>query len=291
MGLNAPRPTVEIVYVAFGRRFIREAAISAASAKRQMPKIWISLVTDQNISSPLFNKIRIVKSCPAGEDPVRFAKFHKATAILDSAAERVLYLDADTYIAADLTEVFSVLDHCDIACAHDTWRMAGVYQKLHPAMKLPEEPCWKTYFNTGVLLIKKTPLVESFVRNWIDSFIADPRLQREQIVFQRLIYDSGTRVHVLPTEMNVRASEPVQISGPVLILHRLCNFSAVPDWPSSSALLCDFLNTWTTNRVFTPHDGRLVILTADFQLEERYLSEHTSTTEKEEYIIPDVTFN
>lgn len=215
---------MEVVYSAFGRRHLQEAVISAASVKRKMPQVKISLTTDRLISSPAFDQVHVVDGCPDSEDPARFAKFHKASAIRNSASELVLYLDADTYVGADLASITSALDHADIALAHDTWRMTGVYRTLHPTMDLRDEPPWRTYLNTGVMLVRKSPAMMDFIEAWMGAFARDQRLQREQIVFQRLIYDSGLRLHV-----RAAASAPMspacefmarQQTMPVILLSR-----------------------------------------------------------------------
>ena len=280
---------IEVVYSAFGQSFVRNAAISATSVKRHTPGLITSLTTGEPVSCSAFDKVKLVEAPADASQQARFAKAQKASAILNSSADRVLYLDADTYVTANLIDWFSVLDDADIALSHDTWRYQEVYRALHPHTHLEDAPHWQTYFNTGVIFVKRSRAVDRFLRRWAEEFAADGRLVRDQLVFQRLIYKSGLRVHALPAEINVRASEPIHISGRVTILHRAPFQDDNWEWRASSAFLSDFLNSYTENRVFTPHDGRLVVMGHGHIFEEN-LANHEARVEKEEYLHPPIDF-
>jgi hypothetical protein len=78
-GKIAPMTALEIVYVAFGRTHIREAAISAWSAKQHMPNIQTSLSTDEMVECTFFDRIELVERGPSGIPLAKQAKLHKLT--------------------------------------------------------------------------------------------------------------------------------------------------------------------------------------------------------------------
>ncbi|TAL82174.1 MAG: hypothetical protein EPN75_02645 [Beijerinckiaceae bacterium] len=277
---------LEVVYSAFGRSFVQNAAISAASVKRHAPELITSLITGEFVSCPAFDNIGLVEPPQDASKQVRFARAQKTNAILNSKADRLLYLDADTYVTANLIDWFPVLDRADIALSYDTRRRAS---EAHRGSHAQGVACWQSYFDTGVMFVKRSKAVDRFLQRWAEAFAADEGMAHDQWAFQQLIHESGLRVYALPPEINVRASEPIHISGHIAILHRAPFRDDKPEWRSSSAFLGDFLNSRTGSRVFTPHDGRLAIERGD-QVFSYRLQDHEARIEKEGYLYPPLDF-
>lgn len=274
---------LEVVYSAFGRSFVRDAAISAASVKRHAPELTTSLITGEFVSCPAFDSVRLVEAPQDASQQARFARAQKANAILNSTADRLLYLDADTYVTANLIDWFPVLECADIALSYDTRRKPEVHRSS------PAQACWQKHFDTGVMFVKRSKAVDRFLQRWAEAFAADEGMTHDQWAFQQLIHESGLRVYALPPEINVRASEPIQISGPIAILHRAPFQNDKLEWRSSSAFLSDFLNACTEGRVFTPHDGRLAVNRCG-QISSYKLKDHGARIEKEGYLYPQLDF-
>jgi hypothetical protein len=276
---------MEVVYSAFGGDYIREAAISAWSVKRHIPGAFTSIVTDTPFECKFFDQIKVMKPVPAGVDASRVAKIHKAVAILASLSETVLYLDTDTYVTADLSDLPSALYQHDLAMALDTWRFEEIFRLLHPEVPLASYPGWHPFFNAGVVVVKRSARTDTFIAQWMHEFTSDARLVRDQVVLRRLLYNSDIRVRVLPPEYNVRCIEPIHISGKMRILH---GRASIDHWPHSLPFLADFLGTETRNRVYTPRDGRLVTLRDDYSFPEKRLEDHVCVVEREEFINPPI---
>jgi Glycosyl transferase family 8 len=279
-------PDLEVVYAAFGESYVRQAAISAWSVKRHMPGARVSIVTDREFECRHFDDIALVAPAPPDASTARFAKGHKVQAVLRSRAECVLYLDADTYVMSDLSDVTQALAGYDLAAAHDTYRFEQEYQRLHPTMRLQSFPPWHPFFNCGVLFVRRSSLVDAFLERWRDEFLSDSRILLDQLVFRRLLYDSDLRVRTLPSEYNVRPGV-VQMSGRVHLLHTR---ASTEEWRWSLPLLGDFLNSATGNRVYTPHDEKLVLQTENYEFLERKLADHVPISEREEFLRPEITF-
>ena len=273
---------MQVVYVAFGELCIREAAISAWSVKRHMPNTRVNLTTDRLIHCDFFDRVTVVNPSHYSRDLSRAAKINKVCAILECDSEYVLYLDADTYVLSDVSDVPLAMEYHDIAAAMDNWRFQEIYELLHPGMELPKYPAWHPYFNAGVLLVKRSRLTDAFLKEWSDRFSEDERLVRDQVVLRKLLSTSKVRVRILPPEFNLRP-EPVQISGKIHIIHSHEN---IEHWKWSLIFLADFLNSETKNRVYTPHDGKMVILNEDYTFHEKFLNGHRLAIEKEEYLTP-----
>ena len=80
--------------------------------------------------------------------------------------EQTLYLDTDTAVNADITDIFSILERFDIALCHAHHRNSEFSTTLWRE-KLPQA---FPQFNSGVILYRKTPVVLKFLEDWRNSF-------------------------------------------------------------------------------------------------------------------------
>ena len=278
-----------IVYVALGRHHIREAAISSWSAKRHMPGVAVSIVTDEPVSCPHFDRV-LPFDGKTSEHHVRVAKLNKVNAILSAPTECVLYADADTYFLGDVSDVWTSAPRFDIAAVHDTWQYAEIYRQINHGMPHDDPPPACPFFNSGILFVNKTEAVRAFLEKWAIDTWQDKRLSRDQLLFREYIYNSNLRVHVLPNIYNARFAEPIHLSGQIKIAH---GYSGVErsNWRESSPFISDFLNSTYHNRIFSPHDGRLISIEYLGGTHKRFLSRHYAIREREEFLYPDLRFD
>src|SRR5207302_5761641 len=90
----------------------------------------------------------------------------KVIYIPQSPYKYTLFIDADTYIYDDFSEIFSLLKHFDLAVAHDTFRIyVEDYEKLKE--NLHRIPISFPMLNSGVILFKKSERMERFFRAWL----------------------------------------------------------------------------------------------------------------------------
>jgi hypothetical protein len=277
---------LEVVYVALGESFLREAAISAWSVKRHMPGVPVTVLTDCEAEGGLFNSVVRLPPSETARDGARRARVAKAQAILGSCARHVLYLDTDTYVMSDISDVAEALARFDLALAHDTWRYAEAYRRSRAGTRMTVLPDWYPYFNAGVIFARRCRKVDAFLERWAKGVTADGDTPSDQTVLRRLLYESDLKVHTLPPEYNARPGA-VHMSGRVHVLHTRMSTS---EWRWSMPLLGDFLNSDTRNRCYTAHDEKLVIVTEAYEFLERRLGDHRPSTEREEFLRPPLRF-
>jgi hypothetical protein len=186
-----------ILYVATGKKYIKAAMHSAKTVKKFCPELPTHLFADyqdyqlnfEQSSSP-FTTIKVV------ENPHRRSK-------LDYLAltpyDRTLYLDTDTALNADISEVFQILDRFDVALCHAHRRNQPVRTRIWRE----DIPIAFPQFNSGVFLYKKSPEVIRFLETWASSF-REAGFPQDQTTLRELIWLSDLRIATLPPEYNVR---------------------------------------------------------------------------------------
>lgn len=178
------------VYVATGDPIYTALAIRSAESLRNIhPDIKVDLYTDKYCANPVFDM------CIVLEDSWLRSKID---ALILSRFSKTLYIDADTFVVGDIESIFKLLERFDICAAHDQARnstLAKVALELGSFESYPQ-------FNAGVLGIKKSSQVDSFLKNWKDTLQAKC-LSKDQPAFRELIWFSDLRVATLPPEYNI----------------------------------------------------------------------------------------
>ncbi len=298
----------QICYVAWGSDHVRLAARSARTAKLHTPNVHVVAHLNEPpcdtdltafdefvVDVPNTNVIGL-KQSEGGKkkgrevDPGLSAFEHwwwrvskKPAALMHSSADYTIYLDADTLVATDLGEIFDLLKSCDIAAVIDGSRSdVGFYRRVSENLELSEVPASEPFLNCGVLGIRHSKKMGRFLQEWHDAIRMEADVPMDQWTFRRLIYASDLKLRVLPPEFNVTIWGPVDLNGPVRILHTY-------DVPGYSAPeLLAFLNSWTGRQVFTPHDGKLLEQMRSSEARCRYFRDYQS--KKVHYDIPKMTF-
>ena len=129
-----------IIYVATGAKYLAEAIRSAASAKTFMPHLPITLFTDSPDLKPpgreMFDQIiPLDNPSHSFEDKIRPLK--------ESPYQQTLFLDTDTLILDDCSEIFAPLRRYDMAVCYEYYRIEFDFEKTLE--------CFPT-LNTGCLL-------------------------------------------------------------------------------------------------------------------------------------------
>jgi len=87
---------------------------SAASLKRMMPDLPITVFSQFPVESPNFERvIRVEGSQDGFYDKTRF--------IQETPYERTLFVDADIYAVEPVPELFTMLDQFDFAATHEEY--------------------------------------------------------------------------------------------------------------------------------------------------------------------------
>jgi len=196
------------VYVATGEAYVAEAMRSAESLRRWHAEARIVLVTDvpPGTSTP-FDDVCL----PSG--PIEHTPIDKVLAC-EVPAERIVFLDTDTFVLDDLSPIFDLLDRFDLAVLQDVNR-GWNYQ-------LPGVPLTFSEFNTGVIGVRKSPEMETFFRDWraeYERLRKAPGFVSDQPSFRSALYRSGLRVAPLPSEFHFLANYPNAALWNVRLIH------------------------------------------------------------------------
>lgn len=178
-----------VIYVATGEAYLQEAAVSLAQLRRSNPALPAAIVTDAAHPPGDWD---VVLPLP---DPTRslFDKLHMRRAPWD----QVIFLDTDTHVAADLGDLFALLDAGFDLAAHQLFEGHDY--------RLPDVPDAFPEFNTGVIAFRNTPAVQTFFTQWREIYLARPApYPTDQYSFRLAVFHSGLRHTVLTPEYNFR---------------------------------------------------------------------------------------
>lgn len=204
------------LYIVVGDRplYLDAVGRSAASLKRAMPNLPIALVAEKTIDGPFDQFIPIAETDPAKIAPGIAPCRSKIIGMKQTPFEQTLYIDADTVVLADLGEVFELLDSFDLALAHAQGRVSFPFEDVPGSF--PE-------FNCGIIAYRRTPLVESFLDDWLleyDELLPSRPKTQDQPSFRRVAYrTSELRIATLPSEFNRKFDTAGYVKGPIRILH------------------------------------------------------------------------
>lgn len=201
-----------ILYLAAGdRTFLGETMVSARSARRAMPAVHITLVSDVASVGGSTSPFDHVSLCPTPQNRLEFFRFRIDT-LCDSPYDLTLHLDGDTYVVRDVRDLFGLLGRFDIAIAHDTHRLS---------LKIDEVPDGFPEFNAGVIVYRTRALCTIRDR-WVELY---DRLSEsetgayDQASLRQALWESDLRIATLPPEFNCRFMHGGSYNMPVAILH------------------------------------------------------------------------
>lgn len=215
------------LYIATGQRYIEEGLKSVASLKTSMPSVHVTLFCDQRVSSPDLDDVILIEASAREETPKTSSQnvnrskggmFNKVYHMSRSPYERTLYLDTDTYVVSDISDIFQLLDRFDMAVAHAPHRSprTAVQRK-----KFDRIPSSFVVMNTGVVAFKRSARTEAFFSNWLKSYQEDVDAleYNDQTSFREALYHSDLRIATLTPEYNYRFRKRLCINGTLKILH------------------------------------------------------------------------
>jgi hypothetical protein len=146
--------------------------------------------------------------------------------------ERSLFLDNDVVAARPIDDVWGYLDQYDLAVAHDNVPRLedALVSGLQDGLLSPAEAAatqaacgnHMPYFNTGVLLWRKSPAVDQFFAAWHQEW--QRFQQRDQFAFCRALAETGLPIAILPPIYNMPVFENTAPSD--LAAARLLHFWA-----------------------------------------------------------------
>jgi len=186
--------------------FIKSAIESARSALNMCPNLGRHIYTDKNgleqiaklSDSPFSSTGEIIN--PHYRSKVDY--------ISQTPYERTLYLDSDTRIVADISEMFDLLNRFDIALAHGHKR--AKHKKDNSGKLIEKIPESFPQYNSGVILYKNSDEVRNFLKEWADNF-HKAGFYKDQIALRYLLYMTKLRLATLPPEYNIRFKKYLKV--------------------------------------------------------------------------------
>lgn len=196
-----------VLYVVVDEKYFEEACCSASSLRRVMPGLPVTLFTGLDRTSECFDDIILLDSPGVGVDD-------KIVCMSNSPYDYTLFLDADTYVCAEIPEFFTVLENFDITIAHSLDRVNYTINDI------PDSFCG---LNSGVIAYRRNRRVSDFFRDWLrlyEQLAQDPGLKlRNEPSLHPALYHSKLRLAILPMKYNCRIHKMGHLQGEAKILH------------------------------------------------------------------------
>ncbi len=195
-----PMPSQGILYIATGEEHIRTAMRSALSVRKHSPNLGIHLFADWPDHDFNFDK-----------DPAPFTSVGRVGAphrrskvdyLPQTPFDQTLYLDNDSALNADVHEMFQLLERYDLALGHIDPRSEEESIAIWKITLPPSFP----FYNSGVILYRKTPDVITFLETWRDAY-KQAGLRRDETTLRELLWLSSLRLSILPPNYNARYSK------------------------------------------------------------------------------------
>lgn len=185
-----------VVYIAFGDKYVDEVLFSASTLKA-VSDLPVTLFTDRKLASP--NLDSVVEIEPGHKRP-------KVDHLPRTPYDWTLYLDSDTKIERDVTDMFALLDRFDLAAVHDHSRKSSRWSTVIP--EYDAIPYGFPEYNSGVVLFRKSSRLDGFFALWQKNFhrYRTTTLDQDQASFRIALWQSDLHIHTLPFEYNVRNS-------------------------------------------------------------------------------------
>lgn len=177
-----------VLYVATGEEYVDEVFQSVETLKQETD-LPCTLISDAEYDHDLLDDV-IVRENPDH----RPDNSYKVYNIHESPYERTVYLDSDTYVRADISDLFGILDRFDLAVTHAPVRNTD---------RVADIPAWFPEYNCGVMVFD-TAETQQFFDRWRENYAAMGNVQ-DQPAFRKTLFKSDdVDFFTLLREYNVR---------------------------------------------------------------------------------------
>ena len=178
----------KVVYVAVGDKYRLEAERSVQTLKNTN-NLFTCLITDTKPISSLWDEVIIL-------DNPSFSIKDKLR-MIDCECDKCLFIDSDTLIADNLSDIFDLLERFEIVARQD-WGGRSY--------KLPGVPESFPELNTGVLAFNRNENVLKFFDLWhkyFDLYESEMGREMDQRSFRMAAFITDIKLFVLPPEYNL----------------------------------------------------------------------------------------
>jgi hypothetical protein len=203
-----------ILYCAIGKYYLKQAELSYSSFLRFNKTIPASIYTDQVIENNIWDKVITANSI----EKVNYDNLmiYKLESLLQTPYQNTLYLDADTYILDDISDIFFLTEHkFDLAFCHGHHR-AERFRILSNAIKSNYKlatfcqglPISFAPLQGGLILFKKEQTNLFFQQ--VKSTYLECEYFDDQAIIRELLWKSDIRFYILPPEYNFNSFQYVK---------------------------------------------------------------------------------
>jgi len=206
-----------IIYVVVGPKqsYWEEVLLSIESLKRFNLDIPITIFTDQ-IRPVKYQYVNIIEF---PEKPT-LTFYDKWIAIKNSPYYKTLYLDTDTYVCDDLSDIFVLLDSFSLLFCYDVTYYKRYLLKQEKLYGIPRS---FPIPQAGVIAFKQDEVFRRFLNLMFEIFqneiLAKGDTDDQAALRIALYKDKNIRFMVLPYEFNMRLSGPVYFMTSPKIFH------------------------------------------------------------------------
>lgn len=197
-------PNRGILYIASGDKYIQEAHRAARRAHR-VTDLPISIVVDREVEAEVYDHIII------DEDPEHGVS-DKARNLLKSPYDETIYMDSDTFVVEEVSELYGCLNRASLAVTldpHEGSLYSGKYE-------IDEEiPNSIPEYQTGVIVYRQTSDINNFIDNWTSRH-KSPEFP-DQLSFRETVYNHSIDFEIFSSRYNKLMTDIA--NGPVKILH------------------------------------------------------------------------
>lgn len=186
------------LYIAFGNSFTKEALMSIRSLKRYNDEP-VALFTDQ----PMHQSFRGLVDKHVQIEPAHIRA--KVDFIDKTPFENTVYLDSDTLIVRNISDMFGVLGRFDVAVTNDYARKRLKYSKIVPEYE--KIPYSFSEVNGGIMAYNSSEATKEFLKKWKSYFYKYYRETSgwDQVSLRISLWESSVRLHHFPFEYNIRS--------------------------------------------------------------------------------------
>lgn len=225
------------IYCTTGKeRFFNEVKTSVKTLRKFNKGVKISLFTDNQ--KLLKEEINLFDSIHEIKNPQYSVKLFadKIFAIKNSPYQKSVYLDSDTIITDNLSELFLILDEYDIAAVNTPFKN----RNYHPL-----------FFNAGMLVFNLNNKTKSFFELWEQNYLKSTHYS-DQPAFRNVLQKSHISIFTLPSEYNFRIPFPSYAQKKIKIFHGH-NITEINELKRK--VIINMLNKHHEERVWFPNKG------------------------------------
>jgi hypothetical protein len=220
--LRTSHESCGVMYAGYGKEYIELATKSARSVKRHAPKLPVAIATDvhrvddvwdhviHEPLTPIPPKAEKKSQAPVLPNDYIWAKLRS---MLKSPFKRTLYLDGDTYVLDDITDVFRLLDRVEMGFTFGHDRVERHY-KSRKWQAIPDiVPYAFAPLQGGFVLFKDTPGVKIVINTVANEYPWQGH-HDEQMTWRRALWlHPHLRFYMLPPEWNFNSMRDIVMWG------------------------------------------------------------------------------